>query len=92
MNFKVVEVRVINKGSLLAEVVGKYGDLEEVKGFTVFKNGKGAWVSWPSRPWDGKDGQRHWEPLIKASNEQRKTVEPIILQAVADKFREGWNQ
>jgi hypothetical protein len=88
MNFKVIEVRIINSGSLLAEVVCKYGDFEEIKGFMVFRNDKGAWVNWPSRAWEGKDGQRRFDQVVKPSNELRKAVDPIILQAVVDRFRE----
>lgn len=86
MEIKVREIRKVKveKGSLRA-----MADIETagliIRGLKILDNGRGAWVSWPSQPWTGRDGAPHYTNVVEpASAEVRKAVTAAVLTAWAD--------
>jgi DNA-binding cell septation regulator SpoVG len=81
---RVVTIKAVNKGSLRALVDIGLGPSLIVREFRVIQQpGQRAWVSPPTREWQGTDGKRHFAPLVELAGSLKERVEQTILQAWA---------
>ena len=81
MEIRIRELRRVNEGTLRALVDIELQGLI-VRGLKVIESEKGKWVAWPSQAWTGRNGERHFSPMVEpATASLRELVSQAILSA-----------
>ena len=81
---RVIAIRGVNKGTVRTVVDVGLGASLIIKEFKVIQQpGQKAWVSPPSREWQGTGGKRHFAPLVELMGSLKPRGEQAILGAWA---------
>lgn len=78
---EVLKIKPIAKGSLRAFVSVKLGGVTVHDCRIVQQDGQNAWVSMPTREYQGQDGKKKYAPIVELSDTLKAEVNRVVLLA-----------